>query len=76
MVRSGVSLAWPKIPYNSEAWAEWRPEQYDTVYKLRQEPDVPIVFTGEYLGYLSSWQEGAGISAHRAIESIVAKVRA
>ena len=72
MVNNGISISWPKVPYNLGAWAEWKPEQYTTVYKLLQQPDGPFVFAGEYLGYLSSWQEGAVLSAHRAIETIAA----
>ncbi|GJI89557.1 flavin monoamine oxidase family protein [Duganella hordei] len=76
MVRGGINIAWPKVPYSLGAWAEWKPEQLDTVYKLLQQPDGPMVFAGEYLGYLSSWQEGAVLSAHRAVENIAARVRA
>ncbi|MBV6323122.1 flavin monoamine oxidase family protein [Duganella violaceipulchra] len=76
MVRDGVNIAWPKVPYSLGSWAEWKPEQYDTVYQLLQQPDGPIYFAGEYLGYLSSWQEGAVLSAHHVIEQLAARVRA
>ena len=76
MVRGGVSVAWTKVPYNLGSWAEWRPEQFDTTYKLLQQPDGVMFFAGEYLGYLSSWQEGAILSAHHAIEQLGQRLRA
>ena len=76
MVRDGVNIAWPRVPYSLGSWAEWKPDQYDTVYRLLQQPDGVMYFAGEYLGYLSSWQEGAVLSAHHVVEQLAARVRA
>ncbi|OEZ57749.1 FAD-dependent oxidoreductase [Duganella sp. HH105] len=76
MVRDGVNIAWPKVPHSLGSWAEWKPEQFDTVYRLLQQPDGVMYFAGEYLGYLSSWQEGAVLSAHHVIGQLAARVRA
>ena len=76
MVTNGISIAWPNVPYSSGAWAHWQPEQRESIYRTLLEPDGPIYLAGEHLSNLMSWQEGAILSAHRAIEAIAAKVKA
>jgi monoamine oxidase len=34
------------------------------------EPDGPFYFAGEHLSHVGAWQEGAMLSAHRAINMI------
>ena len=75
-LRDGVCVAWPNVPYNAGAWAEWKPEQRQNIYRTLLEPDGAIYFAGEHLGNLMSWQEGAVLSAHRTIEQLAARVRA
>jgi monoamine oxidase len=74
-VRNGVCVAWPQVKYNAGSWAEWKTEQRKGVYRTLLEPDGPIFFSGEHLGNLMSWQEGAILSAHRTIEQLAARVR-
>ena len=76
LVRNGISVAWPNVPYSLGGWADWQPEQRATAYAQLLEADGPIYFAGEHLSYLTGWQEGAILSAHRAIEMIAKKVRA
>jgi monoamine oxidase len=38
------------------------------------EPDDRIYFAGDHLSHLSSWQEGAALSAQRAVQMIAARV--
>jgi monoamine oxidase len=76
MVRDGVSVAWPNVPFNDGAWALWTPEQRAGAYRTLLEPDGAIFLAGEHLSNLMSWQEGAILSAHRAIEKIAARVHA
>ena len=76
MVRAGVSVAWPNVPHNLGGWASWTPEQKGGIYRLLQEPDGAIYLAGEHLSNLMGWQEGAILSAHRAIEKIAARVKA
>ncbi len=76
MVRDGVSVAWPNVPYNLGGWANWTPEQKAGIYRTLLEPDGPIYLVGEHLSNLTGWQEGAILSAHRAVEKIAQHVRA
>lgn len=74
MVQGGVSVAWPKVPFNSGAWALWTGDQRKGVYRELLQADGPIYFAGEHLSNLVSWQEGAILSAHRAIGQLAVRV--
>ena len=63
-VTRGVSKSWPKTPFQLGAWGVSNPGVLTT-------PDGPIHFAGEHLSSLQGWQEGAILSAYRAIDSIV-----
>ena len=76
LVQNGISVAWPNVPHSLGGWAMWEPEQRATSYAQLLEPDGPIYLAGEHLSYLPGWQEGAILSAHRAIEQIARKVAA
>lgn len=60
----GISVAWPKIPFQLGAWGVSSPLSLLT-------PDDKIVFAGEHLSILQGWQEGAILSAYHAIDLIV-----
>ena len=76
MVRDGISVAWRNVPHNLGGWMQWSDAQRKTIYPLLLEADGPIHLAGEHLSYLTGWQEGAILSAHRAIEQIARKVKA
>jgi monoamine oxidase len=61
----GISIAWPKIPFQRGAWGTSSPLTLLT-------PDENIVFAGEHLSILQGWQEGAILSAYHAIDMVVA----
>jgi monoamine oxidase len=60
----GISIAWPKVPYQFGGWGVSSPLTLLT-------PDERIVFAGEHLSILQGWQEGAILSAYQAIDLIV-----
>ena len=62
----GISVAWPKVPYQLGAWGVSSPG-------ILTSGDDAIVFAGEHLSTLQGWQEGAVQSAYRAIDNIVAQ---
>jgi monoamine oxidase len=76
LVQQGISVAWPHVPHNMGAWAEWTPKQKETIFRTLLKPDGAIYFAGEHTANLSSWQEGAILSAHYAIDAIAARLRA
>ena len=65
-VARGISVAWPKVPYQLGAWGVSDPGVLLT-------PDENIFFAGEHLSILQGWQEGAILSAYHAIDGIVAR---
>jgi monoamine oxidase len=66
----GVSVAWPNIPFNQGAWAEWGRDARRTAYPLLLQGDGPFLFAGEHMSYVTGWQEGAVVSAHEAIARV------
>ena len=62
----GISLAWKKEPWTLGGWGTSTPSVLLT-------PDDSIVFAGEHLSILQGWQEGAILSAYRAIDDIVTR---
>ncbi|MEO1202768.1 MAG: FAD-dependent oxidoreductase, partial [Pseudomonadota bacterium] len=61
---NGVSVAWAKVPFQLGAWGVSTPSVLLT-------PDDRLVYAGEHLSILQGWQEGAILSAYRAIDTIV-----
>jgi monoamine oxidase len=75
-LRKGVSVAWPNVPHNLGAWANWQDGQREKEgYRTLLEADGPIYFAGEHLSNYMSWQEGAILSAHRVIEMLGARIK-
>lgn len=60
----GISVAWSKVPFQLGAWGVSDPGILLT-------PDENIFFAGEHLSILQGWQEGAILSAYRAIDLVV-----
>ncbi|MDH4314723.1 MAG: FAD-dependent oxidoreductase [Gammaproteobacteria bacterium] len=65
-VGRGISVAWPKVPFQLGAWGVSDPG-------ILLSPDANIYFAGEHLSLLQGWQEGAILSAYHAIDGIVAR---
>jgi monoamine oxidase len=62
-----VCVCWGRIPYNLGSWVHINePAEYPGYERVLQ-PDGPIFFAGDHLSHLVGWQEGAALSAHRAI---------
>ncbi len=64
-----MAIAWSKVRYSLGIAARFRPDQ-DGEYALLNEPDGPFYFAGEHLSHIGAWQEGAILSARRAINLI------
>jgi monoamine oxidase len=52
------------------AWAEWTTAQRAREYPLLRSPEGAYHFAGEYLSWLTGWQEGAVLSAWSALEGL------
>ena len=64
-----MAIAWSKVPHSLGIAARWQPGQ-ESAYALLNQPDGPFYFAGEHLSQLGAWQEGAVLSARRAINMI------
>jgi monoamine oxidase len=64
-----IGIAWGKVPYTLGIAANWK-EGQEALYSLLGEPDGPFYFAGEHLSHVGAWQEGAILSAHRAIRML------
>lgn len=72
-----VAVDWSKIPYNLGPWIHWEKTGSDAdAYRLLNQPDGRVYFSGAHLSQLPSWQEGAVLAAHRTIEMIATRVGA
>jgi monoamine oxidase len=64
-----MAIAWSKVPYSLGFAARYGSNQ-DSNYAVLSEPDGPFYFAGEHLSHVGAWQEGAMLSARRAINMI------
>jgi monoamine oxidase len=72
-----VAVDWNKIPYNLGPWIHWTDSGSDAhAYRLLNQPEGRVYFSGAHLSQLPSWQEGAVLAAHRTIELIASRVGA
>ncbi len=70
-----IYVNWGKVPYSLGAYANNRYSVSDPAYAQLNKPEGRTFFAGDYLSHLVAWQEGAILSAHRAIESIAGRIR-
>jgi monoamine oxidase len=64
-----MAVAWSKVPYSLGIAARYASDQ-DNNYTVLNGPDGPFYFAGEHLSHIGAWQEGAMLSARRAINMI------
>ena len=50
--------------------------QINPGYETLIEPDGPIIFAGDHVSHIVAWQEGAALSALRAVAQVNDKVKA
>jgi len=75
-VSHGISVAWSNVPFSNGAWCEWSEEAKRNAYPVLLEPDGPYFLAGEHLSNVPAWQEGAILSAHKAVAAIAARAAA
>jgi monoamine oxidase len=64
-----MTIAWSKVPYSLGIAARYTTD-HDPNYAVLSEPDGPFYFAGEHLSHVGAWQEGAILSARRAINAL------
>jgi monoamine oxidase len=64
-----MAITWSKVPYSLGIAARYSTDR-DANYAMLSEPDGPFYFAGEHLSHVGAWQEGAILSARRAINAL------
>jgi len=70
-----MSIVWAKVPHSLGIGARYQTDN-DPNYAVLGEPDGPFYFAGEHLSHVGQWQEGALLSARRAINVLDRQRRA
>jgi len=63
-----VYVCWGRIPYNLGSWVHMNEPATYPGYERILQPDGPIFFAGDHTSHIVGWQEGAALSAHRAVK--------
>jgi monoamine oxidase len=63
-----VAVRWGHVPYNLGSWVHVDEPAMFPGYERAIQPDGPIYLCGEHLSHIVGWQEGAALSAHRAVK--------
>jgi monoamine oxidase len=71
----GVSVAWKNIQFTRGAFAEWGSKSRATHFPVLLKGDGPWLFAGEHMSFLTGWQEGAVLSAHKVLADIAERMR-
>ncbi|MBV9509669.1 MAG: FAD-dependent oxidoreductase [Caulobacteraceae bacterium] len=74
---SPVVVDWNRAPFNLGPWIHW-PEDgpQAAAFRLLNQPEGRVYFSGAHLSQLPSWQEGAVLAAHRTIGLLADRARA
>jgi monoamine oxidase len=70
-----IYISWERIPYSLGCFANNHLQSSDPAYTQLDNLEGRTVFAGDYLSHLVGWQEGAALSAHRAIDRIAKAMR-
>jgi monoamine oxidase len=70
-----IYVSWEKIPYSLGCFANNFLGSSQQAYEQLDKLEGRTIFAGDYLSHLVGWQEGATLSAHRAIDRIAKAMR-
>jgi monoamine oxidase len=62
-----VCVCWGRIPYNLGSWVHLEEPRMYAGYERAIQADDPIFLAGDHMSHIVGWQEGAALSAHRAV---------
>ena len=78
-LEKGVYVGWGRVPWNLGAWISWfgrNAPGLNPGYEVLIQPDGPFYFAGDHVSHINAWQEGAALSALRAVQMIGDRVKA
>jgi monoamine oxidase len=62
-----MCVCWARIPYNMGSWVHIDEPKMYPGYERAIQLDDPIFLAGDHMSHIVGWQEGAALSAHRAV---------
>lgn len=65
-----IYIEWAKIPYRLGCFANNHVASAQPAYNELAVPDGRLILAGDYISRLVGWQEGAALSAHKAVAHI------
>ena len=71
-----VVVDWNKVPFNLGPWIHGEEGNDPAAYRLLNQPEGRVYFSGAHLSQLPSWQEGAILAANRTISELGRRVQA
>jgi monoamine oxidase len=73
-LKNPVYMSWAQIPYNLGSWVSGAEREAPPGYGVWTQPQGRIFLAGDHTSHIVGWQEGAALSAHRAVNLIGARV--
>ena len=78
-----IYVGWSRVPWNEGSWiSSYGPGESarggptGSAYETLIQPDGPFYFIGDHASHILGWQEGAALSALRAIQLLTDRIRA
>jgi monoamine oxidase len=73
-LKNPIYVSWGHIQYNLGSWIGGADPGPIPGYELWTQPQGRVYFAGDHTSHYVSWQEGAALSAHRALNQIGARI--
>ena len=73
-LKNPIYVSWGHIPYNLGSWVSDADMGAPPGYEVWIQPEGRIYFAGDHTSHIVGWQEGAALSAHRALDMIATRV--
>jgi monoamine oxidase len=73
-LKNPIYVSWGHIPHNLGSWVSGADTGAPPGYEVWIQPQGRIYMAGDHTSHIVGWQEGAALSAHRALDMIAARV--
>ncbi len=69
-LKNPIYVSWGQIPYNLGSWVSGGDEGSSSAYETWIQPQGRVFLAGDHASHIVAWQEGAAVSAVRAVNLI------
>ncbi len=73
-LKNPIYVSWGHIRYNLGSWVSGADAGAPAGYEVWTKPQGRIYLAGDHTSHIVGWQEGAALSAHRALDMIASRV--